>query len=869
MSHKFRELGMVNKLRGSRKSALLCSVMVLQGAGAGAAYAADDETGDIAFEEIIVTANKRETSLMETPLAISAFNQDTLDRRGIKSARDLAGTLPNVQLGTGSDSGTATTIRGVTSTDFTEVGEGAVSVHLDGFYSPRPQGTYALMYDLERVEVLRGPQGTLFGMNSPGGTINIIPAKPDFEDSFAKVEGAAGSYNLRQVRGVLNIPVSSKFALRGSFLINNHDGMLDDQGKDMTDTASPHNGIELDGIPDVDQRRNADVEKKDWYNNANQWGMRVIGLLEATDWLELTGTYSRFSDQGAGDIPFIDCEQAAGTPGACTHDLRYVNINVPGKRDMTIDNYQLKAVATVSDNMAIEYRLGYEDQKRKQIQDVDGGAHAPAEWSSIGAAQTEAQSLTGYYPTWDESWETKDSRYQTTTHELQFKSTGDSKFQYVGGLFYLYEKKRIRYDMEFMHVKTYYEDSSSPLGFNPDGLPDAWVFDQNKRTTSSKAAFLQLDYRLTEKFNVTAGIRHSNDKKTDEGGVTHAFWWGNVGWYNGQHEPTSVRAHQANDLTEQMGSWAPLGTVMPFSEPNHVEQSWKKTTWRLGAQYFPNDDVMIFGSVATGYKMGGMYELADTCANGCLELLQYDPENVTTYELGYKGTLADGRLRLSLTAFYSDYSDMQNTGNRVVGTNENPDSVNFGNPVEAWTTDNLATATIKGVEVEFDILPWENGRISGYGAWIDTEVTDAGVLEDGYACAERTILGLAECGTLSVTGNSLPFAPDLSFTVSYEHDVELSNGYTLQPYITAHWQSKMFLDVFNIELDHLAQLQESYMKIDASVRLSGPDDTFYFELYGANLTDKDTKNFGGFNQGRVRNSYDAPRTFGVRAGYTF
>src|SRR5262245_41013262 len=194
------------------------------------AFAADDDR----LEEIIVTASKRETNLMQTPLAITPFTQDDLDREGVRTARDLAGTAPNVQLGTGADSGTAATIRGVTSTDFTEVGEGAVAIHLDGFYSPRPQGTLALLYDIARVEILRGPQGTLFGMTSSGGTINIIPAKPQFNDSFAKVEAAVGNYDERQARGMVNIPITDKLAVRAAFMVDMHDGMLT-QTKDTTD----------------------------------------------------------------------------------------------------------------------------------------------------------------------------------------------------------------------------------------------------------------------------------------------------------------------------------------------------------------------------------------------------------------------------------------------------------------------------------------------------------------------------------------------------------------------------------------------------------------------------------------------------------
>lgn len=823
------------------------------------------------LEEIIVTASKRETNLMQTPLAITAFTQDFLDREGVRTARDLAGTAPNVQLGTGADSGTAATIRGVTSTDFTEVGEGAVAIHLDGFYSPRPQGTLALMYDIERVEILRGPQGTLFGMNSSGGTINIIPAKPQFNDSFAKVEAAVGNYDERQARGMLNLPITDKLAVRAAFMVDMHDGMLT-QTRDTTDIEYAANGIFRDGIPDVDQRRNKDVSRDDWYNNADQWGARVIGLWQTTDWLETTLTFSHFSDQGAGDIDFVDCKQAAGTVNACNHDLRYVNINVPGRKDLTIDDYQLKLVATLNDRMALEYRGSYQDQQRTQIEDVDGGTRPAPEWSSIGAPQTAEAAETGYYPIWDESWETKDSGYRTVTHELQFKSTGDSPLQYVAGLFYLHENKRIRYDMEMLANKTFYEDPELPLGFYPDGLPDSWVFDQNKRTTTSKAAFAQLDYRIVPKVNLTLGYRYSDDKKTDEGGMTYAFWWGDEAWYNGEHTVTGIRAHQSNDLTNNMGSMAPLGTVMPGSAPNYVEKSWSQGTYRFGAQYFANDDHMLFGSVATGHKMGGMYEMTDTCNNGCLSLLSYDPEKVTTYELGWKGTLLDGRLRVSATAFYSDYGDMQSTGDKVVGVDENPQSPNFGEPVSAWTTDNLTSSEIKGLELEFDLIPWTEGRLFGYLAWLDTEISDPGSFQEGYACAERIIYGQPECGspqTANIRGNQLPFAPEYSATLNLEHRFGLTSGFSIVPFVSVHWQSKMWFDALNYDGAHLSQAQDAYAKLNLSLRLNAPADRYYVEAFGDNVTDEDTKNFFGFNRGVVKGYYDPPRTYGLRMGYSF
>ena len=827
-------------------------------------------TTDNTLAEVIVTASKRATNLLDTPIAITALNQDALDREGVKTARDLNGLVPNVQFATGTDSGTAITVRGVTSTDFTEIGDAAMAVHLDGFYSPRPQGVLALMYDLERVEVLRGPQGTLFGMNASGGAINIIPAAPQFDRSFAKLDGTFGNYNEQELRGVFNLAVTDTFALRVAVMGERHDGTLT-QVKDTTDIASPANGIALDGIPDVDQRHNADVPKSRWYNNSDQLGARAIGEWRAIDWLTVTGTFSHFLDEGAGDIDYVDCAQAAGTVNECNHPLRWASINVPGKKHLTIDDYQLKLIADVSDRTAIEYRASLQNQSRHQIADIDGGTMPAAEWSSIGEPTTPEAALTGYYPIWDESWETKHSDYDTTTHELQFKSTGEAPLQWVTGLYYLHENKQIRYDMDMLANKSYYVDDTLPLGFNPDGLPDTWVFDQTKRTTTSKAAFAQFDYRIVPKVNLTLGYRYSDDKKTDLRGMSYAFWEGNAGWYNGEYTPTGIRAHQSNNLTDTMGGGAPLGTVMPPSEPNTVEEGWSRGTYRVGAQYYPADEKMLFASIATGYKMGGMYELFDFCNNGCIELLRYGPEEVITYELGYKAKLMEDRLQLSATAFFSNYNDMQNTGEKVVGTDENPTSPTFGEPVIAWTTDNLTRSRISGLELEFDLIPWDRGRLSGYAALLDTEIIDGGTYQDGYACAEREIYGQAPCAgeDTDIRGNQLPFAPKYSLTVNYQHRIDLASGYSLEPQAVVHWQSQMWFDILNYEGPHLTQAQDAFTKLDLGLRLNSPDEKFYFELFGENVTDEDTKNFGGFNRGVVKASYDPPRTYGLRFGYSF
>jgi iron complex outermembrane receptor protein len=234
--------------------------------------------------------------------------------------------------------------------------------------------------------------------------------------------------------------------------------------------------------------------------------------------------------------------------------------------------------------------------------------------------------------------------------------------------------------------------------------------------------------------------------------------------------------------------------------------------------------------------------------------------------------MLDSRLQLSATAFYSDYTDMQSTGDKVVGVDQNPDSPNFGEPVTAWTTDNLSSSRIKGLELELDLIPWRDGRFSGYVAWLDTAITDAGSFTDGYACAEREIYGQPLCGDPSVSnveGNQLPFSPKYALHFNYQHHIAMKASYALEPRVTLRWQSKMWFDILNYDGDHLSQAQKSYTKVDVAMRLNGPDDRFYSELFVENATDQDTKNFFGFNRGYVKGMYDPPRTYGLRAGYSF
>jgi iron complex outermembrane receptor protein len=178
--------------------------------------------------EIVVTATKRETSLSKTPIAISAFSQDLLNKQQVKDVTGLAQFVPSLHFAQQGDQGAILlTMRGIgNDAAYTEVADPEVAIYVDGIYSPRAQGASALMYDMERVEVLRGPQGTLFGRNATVGAVSLVTAKPKFDKVSASVEAVGGSYNRYGIRGMINIPVTDNFALRAAFITDRHDGYV-------------------------------------------------------------------------------------------------------------------------------------------------------------------------------------------------------------------------------------------------------------------------------------------------------------------------------------------------------------------------------------------------------------------------------------------------------------------------------------------------------------------------------------------------------------------------------------------------------------------------------------------------------------------
>ena len=876
------------------------------GAAAQKAGSTTDSGNAIVMEEIVVTATKRATDLMATPIAVSAVSQERLTNQGVSDVTDLGDLVPNMQVGSSpADSGVQVTVRGITSNNFTELGDPTVAIHVDGMYAPRPQAGLALLHDVSRVEILRGPQGTLFGRNSTSGSINIITSRPDTEALNGNVEIDAGRFNRLGARAWFNFPVNENIALRVSGMAEQADSFIH-QEVDRFDLAFDPNGdgvyeIPADGIPNTDQRRNREVSDDEAYFAVDRWATRVAMRAFFGESAEWQLTYDHFQDNSPGSLSLKDCEKAAGTFFECDHDQWHARINVPGELDFTIDTVRSELAWDLRDSVMLEYRAAWSKQTRYQQHDGDGGAWVDPDHPGYGLSRfccggfpplvrdASAFEQHGFdvevkFPFEDLQLTTRDSAYQSMVHELQFKSTGDGSLSWIAGAFHMEEENSIRFDVELPFCCT-------------GGIPLAQSFVQPDRGVSTQALFAQFDYAVTGRANLTLGYRRTWDEKFDRGGSNHqtSGYWVNPGlydpaggfWYESWGligiDPvwaSNPAFHQADVLTHEMGSLAENFPERVPGTDNTYSANWTKGTWRAGFDYLVNNELFAYGYVASGFKAGGFGDKVDVCECGEITAFPYDPEEVITYELGLKSELLDGNLRLLANVFFSDYQDMQRTSWVIVG-----ESVNSGNDIGTLLTTNLAEAGIFGAEFEWDWAgPWPGGRFFGWVSWLNAEIDKLEDGEDGLFCFERAYLGFSPCpaqdptqlrgdNTLrrpaDLSGNKLPWSPEWSLSATVDHTWWLGNGWVVGPSVTWNWQAEMFFNDINYIEGPFHAGQKAVSTFNANFRIINEDQAWALVFFGYNLSDELLRSWADPGPGYWRANFFPPRTYGVRFSKSF
>ena len=859
-------------------------------------------TDDSAIEVISVTATKRKTKLMETPVAISAFSQAKLDQNGVKNVKDIANLVPGLDISVSAEqSAPVISMRGVRSTNITELGDPAVGVHLDGIYSPRMQGALALMYDVERVEALRGPQGTLFGRNSTVGSINVISAKPKFDKTSANFDLELGRFNAQSAGGHINIPINDEFAVRvsGKYLKRDShiegywdpnqydtrrlpDGVLDApvisedsyQGVGVTKTQRENWWIDGAGTDPEAQKVRAltPADKEDFYGNANEYSFRISTLWESLD-LGLSNhtVFQKYKNNSAGGLDMVNCEKLRGRPdqygGDCADFLPSDNtyqavVNVPGKLALDITYFRNTLNYELTDDISLVWLLGYENMQRESAQDSEVGLDV-----------------------WDGAMYFLDGTgAKSYSTEIQLQSSEHGDFVWIAGLNAFHEK-------------------TTTLGYYDNPMDDKAFWDQPDRSTDALALFAQGTYNLTDKLHATFGYRYSNETKEDKGGRTYRCSNADgcaPGWF-GRTILSELPVDHFEDPSIYQSYFA-----------NDNKGSWSHHDFRLGLDYDLSADTMIYTYVASGFKAGGIGDVFEVVNDRTGDVqrfeTQFDPEEVLTWEIGAKSSFFDNALNLQSTFFYTDYTNMQyasvgsignverlgevedEDGRPILDDDGNP-ILDFQNqPVIAYYTQNVPGATIKGIELEFDWKPYSGGRVTGYATWTDATITQDWITKWDYDAEylfnlsyEESIDPQNSALTTNLKGNEMAMTPKFTANIGYGHSFNLSEYGYIHTWFNLTWKDDSYLTIWNVDkhlddmdfsvddeaIQYMDDSRDSFTVYSASAKYVPKNESWYLEFFVNNASDEQVQHWNSTSKGYPKGSYGLPRYYGVRTGINF
>jgi iron complex outermembrane receptor protein len=783
--------------------------------------------------EIVVTATKRETSLSKTPIAISAFSQDLLNKQQVKDVTGLAQYVPSLHFAQQGDQGAILlTMRGIgNDSAYTEVADPEVAIYVDGIYSPRAQGASALMYDMERVEVLRGPQGTLFGRNATVGAVSLVTAKPKFDKMSAEVEVVGGAYNRFGIRGMLNIPVTDNFALRAAFITDRHDGYIAYQPAPTGPGINP----------------SAYVTSGKRYYAGDQKSARLSARWELPKFhWDLTTEY--YKDDGSPILSLLQTPR----PGTSFWSAQ---IDTAPQTDRYSVGIRSNMGYDLTDHIGITYIAGWSRVGGTADSDADAGAFPPT--GPTAPVDAYGENRTAF------------SRYDFWSHELQIKSTGKNAIDWIVGGYYSHEVNKIRFDID---QRNGYRDGT----FNWAG-----TFIQADRSIDSAAAFGQAIWHATDKINFTGGLRFTHDQKRDVGGRNVTFA-GCPSTLTGAQAAACAAAipniqgiygidlngaGNAQDVVNQLNAQtSQYGNLWGIS-PNDTHGSWNKVTWLARADAQVTDSTLAYASVSTGFKSGNIED------GGLLA----GPETLTNYEIGSKSRFFGGRATLNLAAYYSKFTGYQ--VNQAITTRDANGNI-VGSQI---VTTNAKGAKSYGIEAELTANITRNDRLNLAATVQKTKLDD-------LITVDNRIYNNDPANYENLKGNELPHAPRFSATATYEHDVVMDNGGKLTPRFTLHYETRSWLTYFNGDvasryapadqagkglLGTAFDQQKAFAKIDIALAYTMPGGKYMVEAFAQNLTDhriRTSASVSGPTNGLspvYLSNYEPPRTWGVRLRGSF
>jgi len=774
-------------------------------AGLGSAHAqqaaatAPAATSDAnAIAEVVVTATKRSTSLQKTPVAITALNAAALEDNHVQTIQDVVSLVPSFQATSEGDHGVITmTMRGIGNDSAkTEYADPEVALFVDGVYSPRPEGATALLFDLEAIEVLRGPQGTLWGRNSTVGAVNMQTTKPVLGQTSGSVSGGVGDYARLGVRAALNVPTSADSALRIAYIHEQHDGYVKYQAfnapsLDAQRAAYLAGGGKAESFQPINP--NQFVTNGPRYNAQDQSGVRLSWLYQPNPGLKWNISFERFQDRGTPNMNVMQTPRAG-------QDAWSALIDTAPALHRDVNSVRSRVDYAISPDIALAYVAGFSRFSGSSTYDQDGGRESPTSFNTGATFQAN-----------NTVW----SHYANQSHEIDLNSVGQREIDWQLGLYYAAEKNDIRFDIPIMN------------GTQQGSVAWQGSFIQPKETVDSRAAFGQVTWNTAGGTHLTGGLRYTSDKRTNVGG--NGYTW--------NYDPAVPQV----PLSASIDPTKPGQGYNPSTPSNDGRYSGSKMTGLLRVSHDIDSHNMVYASVSTGFKAGGLQDGGRT----------YGAETLTNYEIGSKSTFLGGALRINAALYSENFKDFQFSAPVT-----NPDGSH------SFVTSNVDGAKVHGAEVEVAAKLSPNDKLQLALAYTKSKLGALIAGSNDYALPFCPALNM---NCVDVTGHIMPHAPTFSAQVMYQHTVHLGDGATLTPRISAHYETKSELSVFNLGPN---DQQEAYTRTDLGLRYQSAKQ-FWVDAFVRNVSNDRVKTSAMNGSNVWVAQYLPPRTIGINAGIDF
>jgi len=859
---------------------------------------AEDVTGTA---EVVVTVDRRTKNLQDYSGVASAFSEKKLEAVGITNVRDLSTQVPGLKIAN-QEGSTEIFIRGVGSDNNTELGDPAVALHVDGVYIPRPRGLGTAFFDVERVEVSSGPQGTLRGRNALAGTVNIVTGQPKLGEFEAKAEATFGNYALRRYEGVVNIPIGDVVAFRFAGMSEVHDPYY------------------INGGPVYDIRAPED---------ADNYGFRASFKYQPSPRFTAILGYDLTAERGVGYV-------GSNFQGAITDPDANIDPNdVDNPRIIYQHGMQPRAdmkhqgirgdVTFDAGPVLFNALLSYRDLKYTQNTGSSNGY--VYDGFDYDAATGDIDSFGSAY------WETNSTSW---IGELRAFSPDTSRFRWTVGGFFFDEK----------------QDAFLGQTSDPHAGYGGGEFNMPGVNGSSFAGFADGTFDITESFRVLAGVRLTKEHKDRKNGLW-ALWnnlpsssaggaegegfgrYGTEGFkYKAFDRPTYTRGDStterinfffdgiesfgARDTVPQAICNDPPAAVMGQPQQPRIAKvdgnfrctngirdeilngtlpGWNDDIyqfvpqnnevdntffdWRAGLEYDLTPENLTYLTVSTGHKAGGFNDTQDF---GMTDLYNtdYKPESMIAFELGSKNTFLDRKLRVNGAAFAYLYEDLVFQTIVSVGEDPDPDDPNVGPPASAVRQNAPSTTTVLGVDLDIAYaLP------AGLEAEVHAMIMNSKFGDDTVVNDSR--IGFGDTTQVDLAGNYLPRAPvfTLNYTLSQLIFSEIGSFNWL---ISGQTVGKHYLSVFNgdgtgvlpladtdpaqtptaayiaLQADprRLTDVVDMYTRFDVGAGWTHPDGRLSINGYVNNLTDVVYATSINANPGSNLRFFNNPRTMGVR-----